>query len=98
MPVTCAEYCAPWARRKGRDKPPAHSFTHNPFERPTMYQKSSGQQPTPELAAAMAKFEQATAEQIAYGIANIGGIMPRNLTPAQRRAVLALVKNAPVII
>jgi len=63
-----------------------------------MYQKSSGQQPTPELAAAMAKFEQATAEQIAYGIANIGGIMPRNLTPAQRRAVLALVKNAPVII
>ena len=58
-----------------------------------MYQAKTGQTPPPELAAAMAKFEQATAEQIAYGIANIGGIMPRNLTPEQRRAVVALVKN-----
>lgn len=63
-----------------------------------MYQKSSGQQPTPELAAAMAKFEQATAEQIAYGIANIGGIMPRNLTPQQRESVKALIKTHPTII
>ena len=58
-----------------------------------MYQKTSGQTPPPAVAAAMAKFEQATAEQIAYGIANIGGIMPRNLTTEQRRAVVALVKN-----
>ena len=58
-----------------------------------MYQKTSGQTPPPELAAAMAKFEQAKAEQIAYGVANSGGLMPRNLTTEQRRAVVALVKN-----
>ena len=63
-----------------------------------MYQAKTGQTPPPAVAAAMAKFEQATAEQIAYGIANSGGLMPRNLTTEQRRAVVALVKNAPVII
>ncbi len=63
-----------------------------------MFQKSSGQQPPKAMQAAIAAFEQAKLEQIAVGVANSGGIMPRNLTPAQRRAVLALVKNAPVII
>lgn len=63
-----------------------------------MYQKSSGQQPPAAVAAALAKFEQAKAEQIAYGVANSGGLMPRNLTPAQRRAVLALVKRTPTVI
>lgn len=63
-----------------------------------MYQKSTGQTPPPELAAAMAAFEQAKAEQIAVGVANSGGLMPRNLTPAQRRAVLALVKRTPTVI
>lgn len=58
-----------------------------------MYQKSSGQQPPPAVAAALAKFEQAKAEQIAVGVANSGGLMPRNLTTEQRRAVVALVKN-----
>ena len=42
---------------------------------------------------ALAKFEQAKAEQIAVGVANSGGLMPRNLTTEQRRAVVALVKN-----
>jgi hypothetical protein len=50
------------------------------------------------MAAAMAAFEQAKAEQIAVGVANSGGLMPRNLTPAQRRAVLALVKRNPTVI
>lgn len=63
-----------------------------------MYQKSSGQQPPPAVAAALAKLEQAKAEQIAVGVANSGGLMPRNLTPAQRRAVLALVKRTPTVI
>ena len=58
-----------------------------------MFQAKTGQTPPPAVAAAMAKFEQATAEQIAYGIANSGGLMPRNLTTEQRRAVVALVKN-----
>ena len=58
-----------------------------------MYQAKTGQTPPRELAAAMAKFEQAKAEQIAVGVANSGGLMPRNLTTEQRRAVVALVKN-----
>ena len=58
-----------------------------------MYQKSSGQQPPAAVAAALAKFEQAKAEQIAVGVAHSGGLMPRNLTTEQRRAVVALVKN-----
>ena len=63
-----------------------------------MYQKSSGQQPPAAVAAALAKFEQAKAEQIAYGVANSGGLMPRNLRPQQREAVKALIKNVPAII
>ena len=63
-----------------------------------MYQAKTGQTPPPELAAAMAKFEQAKAEQIAVGVANSGGIMPRNLTPQQREAVKALIKTQPTII
>ena len=63
-----------------------------------MYQKSSGQQPPAAVAAALAKFEQAKAEQIAVGVANSGGLMPRNLRPQQREAVKALIKNVPAII
>ena len=58
-----------------------------------MYQAKTGQTPPPAVAAALAKFEQAKAEQIAVGVANSGGLMPRNLTTEQRRAVVALVKN-----
>ena len=58
-----------------------------------MFQKSSGQQPPKAMQTAIAAFEQAKAEQIAYGVANSGGLMPRNLTTEQRRAVVALVKN-----
>lgn len=63
-----------------------------------MYQKSSGQQPPKAMQAAVAKYEQAKLEQIAIGVSNSGGIMPRNLTAQQREAVKALIKNAPAII
>ena len=57
-----------------------------------MYQAKTGQTPPPELAAAMAKFEQAKAEQIAVGVAN-SGAMPRNLNSHQREAVLILARR-----
>ncbi len=63
-----------------------------------MFQAKSGQTPPPALAAAMAKFETAQLELLARGVANCGGLMPRNLTAEQRRAVVALVKNVPTII
>ena len=63
-----------------------------------MYQAKTGQTPPAAVAAALAKFEQAKAEQIAVGVANSGGLMPRNLRPQQREAVKALIKNVPAII
>ena len=50
------------------------------------------------MQAAIAAFEQAKLEQIAVGVANSGGLMPRNLRPQQREAVKALIKNVPAII
>ena len=58
-----------------------------------MYQKTSGQTPPPELAAAMAKFETAQLEQLARNVANRGALLPRNLTAEQRRAVKAMVSR-----
>ena len=80
------------AKRRGRD-PVATLTNHQLFERQIMFQKSSGQQPPKTMHAAIAAFEQSKLEQIAYGVANSGGLMPRNLTTEQRRAVVALVKN-----
>lgn len=74
------------------------SLTINFFERQIMFQKSSEQQPPKAMQAAIAAFEQAKLEQIAVGVANSGGIMPRNLTPQQREAVKALIKTHPTII
>ena len=60
-----------------------------------MYQAkaNNGQTPPPAMAAAMAAFEQAKAEQIAVGVANRGALLPRNLTAEQRRAVKAMVSR-----
>ena len=69
------------------------SLTINFLKDKPMYQAKTGQQPPAAGAAALAKFEQAKAEQIAVGVAHSGGLMPRNLTTEQRRAVVALVKN-----
>ena len=67
-----------------------------------MYQAKAknGKPPSPELAAAMAKFEQAKLEQIAAGIANSGGpqIQPANLAHEQQRAVMAMLKQARNVI
>ena len=55
-----------------------------------MLQKSSGQQPPPAVAAALAKFETAQLEQLAHNVANRGALLPHNLTAEQRRAVKAM--------
>lgn len=57
-----------------------------------MYQKSSGQQPPPAVAAALAKFETAQLAQLARGVATYGA-MPRNLNSHQREAVLILARR-----
>ena len=54
-----------------------------------MYQAKTGQAPPRELAAAMAKFENAQLEQLAKGVAAYG-LMPRALNSQQRKAVLIL--------
>ena len=57
-----------------------------------MYQKSSGQQPPPAVAAALAKLEAAQLAQLARGVATYGA-MPRNLNSHQREAVLSLARR-----
>ena len=52
-----------------------------------MLQKSSGQQPPPAVAAALAKFETAQLEQLAHNVANRAALLLHNLTAEQRRAV-----------
>jgi len=68
------------------------SLTINFFERQIMFQKSSGQQPPPAVAAALAKLEAAQLAQLARGVATYGA-MPRNLNSHQREAVLILARR-----
>lgn len=57
-----------------------------------MYQAKTGQTPPPELAAAMAKFENAQLEQLARGVA-AHAAMPHNLTRQQRAAVMTMARR-----
>lgn len=75
-----------------------HHLTQPNKRKQIMYQAKTGQTPPKAMQSALAAFEQSKLEQIAVGVAKSGGIMPRNLTPEQRRAVVALVKNVPTII
>ena len=58
-----------------------------------MYQAKTGQTPPPAVAAAMAKFETAQLEQLAHNVANRGALLPRNLTPEQRAAVMTMARR-----